>query len=167
MLDRLASLSLYLLPEVNALLALVGCRRNYWHNIPPRNCGSLQSGCQCYGVTATTERGGTIVIDKDRVIGIRPKYFVQRRLIDHEGNLVEMGLEEEFLPGAITGVKMRPSVSELLFRNVASNGYAPILRYHSFPYTSDFMFTILDAPMSASRWADLFIDPKGKGSCLF
>lgn len=115
------------------------------------------------GDPLTTERGGTIVIDKGKMIVIYPKYFEQRRLIDDEGNLIEMGLEEEFVLGALTGVKMRPSVSELLFRHVTSNGYIPIVRYRSFPYVSDYMLPILDSPMSASGWADLYIDPKGNG----
>jgi len=114
------------------------------------------------GDPLTTKRGGTIVIDKGRVVIIHPRYFVQRRLIDDEGNLVDIGLDESFDHQTMFDVKVRPSVSQLLVRCVSSNGYIPILRYGSFPYASDFMLPILDTPMSSNGWADLLIDTRGK-----
>jgi len=114
------------------------------------------------GDPLTTERGGTIVIDKEKIFIIYPQYFVQRRLIDDHGNMIYLGHDESFGPATILEVKMRPSISEILFRRVQSNGYIPILRYRSFPYTCDYMLPILDTPMSTSGWADLFIDPRGK-----
>jgi hypothetical protein len=114
------------------------------------------------GDPLTTERGGTIVIDKGKVAIIYPQYFVQRSLIDDEGNLIYLGQDENFSPVTMFDVKMRPPVSELLFRYVNSNGYIPILRYHSIPFISDFMLPLLDTPISANGWADLFIDPRGK-----
>jgi tetratricopeptide (TPR) repeat protein len=114
------------------------------------------------GDPLTTERGGTIVIDKDKLIIIYPRYFVQRRLIDDAGDLVDIGLDENFNHDPMFGVKMRPSVSELLIRYIEANGYIPVLRYRSVPYASDFMLPILDTPMSMSGWAELFIDTRGK-----
>ena len=111
----------------------------------------------------TSDRGGTIVIDKDKLIIIYPRYFVQRSLIDNRGELVDIGRDESFSQEALNGVKMRPSVSELLVQHVKANGYLPVLRYRSVPYASEYMFPILDTPMSDSGWADLYINPKGQG----
>ena len=115
------------------------------------------------GDPLTSDRGGTIVIDKGELIIIYPRYFVQRRLIDDRGELVDIGRDESFSQEALYGVKMRPSVSELLVQHVKANGYVPVLRYRSVPYASEFMFPILDTPMSDSGWADLYIDTSGKG----
>jgi hypothetical protein len=115
------------------------------------------------GDPLTSDRGGTIVIDKDKLIIIYPRYFVQRRLIDNRGELVDIGRDESFSQEALNGVKMRPAVSELLVQHVKANGYLPVLRYRSVPYASEYMFPILDTPMSDSGWADLYIDPKGQG----
>ena len=115
------------------------------------------------GDPLTTERGGVIVIDKDKVIIIHPKYFVQRKLIDDQGNLVDLGMDENFSYRSTFEVNMRPSVSQLLIQRVSARGYIPVVRYRSFSYVSDFMLPILDTPMSASGWADLFIDPTGRG----
>ncbi len=87
---------------------------------------------------------------------------MQRRLIDDEGNLVDIGLDEYMGHSTMFDVCIKPSVSRLLIRYVSSHGYTPILRYRSFPYASDYMLPILDTPMSASGWADLFIDTRGK-----
>jgi len=114
------------------------------------------------GDPLTTERGGTIVNDHGKIIVIYPKYFVQRRLVDDEGNLVYLGLDENFDHGTMFEVNMQPSVSRLLLHGISSNGYIPILRYRSFPYVSDFMLPILDTPISTSGWAELFIDTRGK-----
>ena len=116
------------------------------------------------GDPLTTERGGTIVIDKGEVKIIYPDYFVQRSLIDDEGNLVYLGLDENFQPSStIQGVSVIPSISKKLYKSVQYNEYVPIVRYRSFPYDSDFMLPVLDTPMSDSGWADLFIDTRGKG----
>ena len=116
------------------------------------------------GDPLTTERGGTLVLDKGEVKIIYPDYFVQRSLIDHDGNLVYLGLDENFQPSpSIQGVSMKPSVSKKLYKSVQYNEYVPIVRYRSFPYASDFMLPVLDTPMSDSGWADLFIDTRGKG----
>lgn len=115
------------------------------------------------GDPLTAERGGTIVLDKGRTRIIYPDYFVQSRLIDDEGNLVYMGLDENFQPSSTwRGVSVRPSVSKKLYKCVEYNEYAPIVRYRSFPYASDCMLPILDTPMNDSGWADLFIDTRGK-----
>ena len=116
------------------------------------------------GDPLTTERSGTIVIDKGEIKIIYPDYFVQRSLIDDEGNLVYVGLDENFQPSsAIQGISVIPSVSKKLYKSVQYNEYVPIVRYRSFPYASDFMLPVIDTPMSDSGWADLFIDPRGKG----
>jgi len=115
------------------------------------------------GDPLTTDRGGTIVIDKEKVLIIYPRYFWQRRLIDEDGNLVDLGMDENFSYGSTFEVNMLPAVSRSLIQRVAANGYIPVVRYRSFPYSSDFMLPILDTPMSASGWADLLIDPQGKG----
>lgn len=116
------------------------------------------------GDPLTTERGGTIVIDKGKLKIIYPEYFIQTRLIDDTGNLIYLGLDENFQhKNSWLGVSFVPSTSKKLFQCVDNNEYIPVLRYRSFPYKSDFMLPILDTPMSASGWADLFIDPSGKG----
>ena len=115
------------------------------------------------GDPLTAERGGVIIFDKDRILVTYPKYLTQRRLIDDEGNLVDLGIDEGFNLGGVIEVKMRPAELTSLVQYATSNGYTPILRYHSIPYASDFMVPILDAPISISGWADLFIDTRGKG----
>jgi tetratricopeptide (TPR) repeat protein len=114
------------------------------------------------GDPLTTLRSGTIVLDKGKVEIIYPRYFVQRSLIDDEGNLIDLGLDKNFGPATMFDVKMRPSVSEALIRHVNSNGYVPVLRYRSCPFESEYMLPILDTPMSANGWVDLFINPSGK-----
>jgi hypothetical protein len=114
------------------------------------------------GDPLTSERGGIIVNDKGKIRIIYPKYFVQRRLIDDEGNLLHFGLDENFGHSPVFEVSMRPSVSRLLIQYISAFGYVPILRYRSFPYASDFMLPILDTPMSCNGWADLLIDTRGE-----
>jgi hypothetical protein len=115
------------------------------------------------GDPLTAERGGTIVIDRGRLTTIYPSYFVHRRLIDPQGDLVDIGLDENFGARPLFEVKLRPAVSEHLYRCVSYHGYIPVVRYRSFPYSSEFLLPLLDTPMSDSGWADLFIDPKGFG----
>jgi hypothetical protein len=115
------------------------------------------------GDPLTAERGGVIVFHQGRVLVAYPKYLTQRRLIDDEGNLVDLGIDEGFGLGDVIQVKMRPAVLGSLVEYASSNGYMPILRYHSVPYASDLMLPIVDAPISISGWADLFIDTRGKG----
>lgn len=115
------------------------------------------------GDPLTTERGGTIVMDKGEIKIINPDYFIQRSLIDDDGSLVYLGLDENFQPSStVQGVSIIPSISKKLYKCVEYNEYVPIVRYRSFPYASDFMLPILDTPMSDSGWADLFIDTRGK-----
>ncbi len=114
------------------------------------------------GDPLTTDRGGIIVLDKEGLLIIYPRYFVQRRLIDDEGSLVDIGLDESFNPNPQFDVKLRPSVSELLFRYISANGFVPVLRYRSIPYASDYMIPIVDTPMSSNGWADLYVDTRGK-----
>lgn len=115
----------------------------------------------------TTDRGGTIVVDKGKLIIIYPRYFVQRRLIDDDGNLVNLGIDESFGQPIMFKVMLQPSVSRLLIKRTSKKSLIPIVRYRSFPYASDFMLPLLDTPMSASGWADLFIDNEGKGKLFF
>jgi hypothetical protein len=114
------------------------------------------------GDPLTTERGGTVVIDQGKISFIYPQYYFQRRLIDNYGNLIYIGLDESYQPGTMLQVKILPSVSEPLFHRIQRNGYIPILRYRSFPYTCKYMLPIIDTPMSASGWAELFIGRSGK-----
>ena len=114
------------------------------------------------GDPLTTVRGGTIVIDHGKAIVIYPRYFMQRRLIDDAGNLVDLGIDENLHRGSTFVVAMQPSLSRLLMQRVSSKGYIPVVRYRSFPYTWGFMLPILDTPMSCSGWADLFVDPTGR-----
>jgi hypothetical protein len=115
------------------------------------------------GDPLTSDRGGTMVLDKGKLIIIYPHYFVQRRLIDDRGDLIDIGFDENFGQEGMLGVKIRPSVSERLVRCIEANGYVPVLRYRLVPYASNFPFPILDTPMSMNGWADLFIDWRGKG----
>ncbi len=115
------------------------------------------------GDPLTADRGGTIILDRDKLMVIYPHYFIQRRLIDDEGNLVDLGIDEDLRRDSSFSVKMIPSVSRLLIRRVSDRGYTPVVRYHTVPYASDTMLPILDTPMSANGWADLYIDTRGKG----
>lgn len=115
------------------------------------------------GDPLSTDRGGTVVLDKGKPIIIYPRYFVQRRLIDDQGDLIDLGLDEDLSQNPVFAVKMRPSVSEGLVRSVKANDYVPVIRYRSVPCASDYMFPIVDTPMSDSGWADLYIDTRGKG----
>lgn len=115
------------------------------------------------GDPLTADRGGTIVIDKGELGIISPHYFVQRRLIGDQGDLVDLGLDEDFGLSPSFGVKMRPSVSRGLVQSVKANGYIPVLRYRSVPYATDSFLPILDTPLSDSGWADLYIDTRGRG----
>ncbi len=103
------------------------------------------------GDPLTTERGGTIIVDRGIIKIIYPDYFVQRRLIDDEGNLVYLGLDENFSYSSTwNGVSVVPSVSKKLYKCVTYNEYVPVVRFRSFPYASNFMLPILDTPMSES-----------------
>jgi hypothetical protein len=115
------------------------------------------------GDPLTTDRGGTIVMNKDKLIVIYPRYFVQRRLVDDDGNLIDLGIDEDLSQNTNFEVELRPSVSRLLLQRSSRRGYVPVVRYRSCSYVSDYILPILDTPMSASGWADLFIDPRGKG----
>lgn len=114
------------------------------------------------GDPMTTDRGGTIILDKGNALVIYPRYFVQRRIIDEEGNLVDLGIDENFDGNLFFEIRLQPSVSKLLIKRTSSNGYLPIVRYRSIPYASDFLFPILDTPISANGWADLIIDTRGR-----
>ncbi len=113
------------------------------------------------GDPLTTDRGGTIVLDRGELKIIYPPYFVQRRLIDDEGSLLDIGIDEDF-GHSVPSVSLIPAVSKRLYQYVQSSRYLPVLRYCSVPYASDFMFPVLDTPMSSSGWADLYIDTRGK-----
>ena len=114
------------------------------------------------GDPLTTERGGIIVDDRGTLTIFHPSYFVQRSLIDDEGNLIYLGLDEGTDKRTNFAVEMKPSVNPKLAKEISSRGYKPILRYHSFPYKSDMMLPIIDTPRSSSKWSDLVIDPRGK-----
>jgi len=114
------------------------------------------------GDPLTAERSGTIVADKGKFFVIYPEYYTQKRLIDDDGNLVYLGLDEEKSDEANYGVMLRPSVSKTLIQYVSWKKYTPILRYRSFPYASDIMLPLIDTPMSCSGWAELLIDTRGK-----
>ncbi|UCH51277.1 MAG: hypothetical protein JSV54_00455 [Chloroflexota bacterium] len=113
------------------------------------------------GDPLTAERGGTIVADKGKFFIIYTEYFVQKRVIDDDGNLIYLGLDEDKPNEANYGVMIKPSISSKLIQYISSRGFTPILRYRSFPYASDIMLPIIDTPMSCSGWADLFIDTRG------
>jgi len=114
------------------------------------------------GDPLTTERSGIIVEKGDKITLFHPSYFVQRRLIDDEGNLINLGLDESEDKITNFTVKMVPSVSRKLFKEIPRRVYKPIMRYHSFPYESDTMLPVIDTPISSSEWSELVIDPRGK-----
>ena len=114
------------------------------------------------GDPLTTVRGGTIVIDEGKAIVIYPRYYMQRRLIDDAGNLVDLGIDENLHRSPTFEVAMQPSLSRLLIQRVSSKGYIPVVRCRSCPCTLEYMLPILDTPMSCNGWADLFIDPTGR-----
>jgi len=72
------------------------------------------------GDPLTTVRGGTIVIDHGKAIVIYPRYFMQRRLIDDAGNLIDLGIDENLHRGPTFVVAMQPSLSRELMRRVSS-----------------------------------------------
>ena len=109
----------------------------------------------------TTERSGSIVENGDKITLFHPSYFVQRRLIDDEGNLIYLGLDEGEDKRTNFAVKMVPSVFRKLFKEMSRRGYQPVLRYHSFPYESNTMLPVIDTPISSSEWSELAIDPRG------
>jgi hypothetical protein len=111
----------------------------------------------------TTERGGIIVNDHGRLAVIRPQYFRQRRLIDDLGNLVEIGQAEDLGLEVGYSVSMRPGGCKKLLNYVFQYGYIPILRYRSFSYPSEHLLPVLDMPPGRNGWADLVIDPRGRG----
>ena len=114
------------------------------------------------GDPLTTERNGIIVEKGDKITLFHPSYFVQRRLIDDEGNLIYLGLDESEDKRTNFTVKMVPSVSRKLFKEIPRRVYKPIMRYHSFPYESDTMLPVIDTPISSSEWSELVIDPRGR-----
>lgn len=71
------------------------------------------------GDPLTTDRGGTIVIDNNKLIVIYPRYFVQRRLIDDNGNLVDLGIDEDLSHNTYFEIELMPSVSRLLLTVVS------------------------------------------------
>jgi len=109
----------------------------------------------------TTERSGIIVEKGDKITIFHPSYFVQRRLIDDEGNLIYLGLDEGEDKRTNFAVNMVPSVFRKLFKETSRKGYQPVLRYHSFPYESNTMLPVIDTPISSSEWSELVIDPRG------
>jgi hypothetical protein len=112
----------------------------------------------------TTERGGIVIIEKGKLKIIHKEYFVQSRLIDDEGNLIYLGLDEDFNPSSTwNGFSMKPAMSKYLYKCVEYNEYIPIVRYRSFPFISSIMLPIIDTPMSDSGWADLFINRLEQG----
>lgn len=113
------------------------------------------------GDPLTTERSGIIVEKGDKITLFHPSYFVQRRLIDDEGNLIYLGLDEGEDKRTNFAVKMVPSVFRKLFKEMSRRGYQPVLRYHSFPYESNTMLPVIDTPISSSEWSELVINPRG------
>ncbi len=75
---------------------------------------------------------------------------------------MDLGIDENFDGNLFFEIRLQPSVSKLLIKRTSSNGYLPIVRYRSIPYASDFLFPILDTPISANGWADLIIDTRGR-----
>ncbi len=114
------------------------------------------------GDPLTTERSGIIVEKGDTITLFHLPHFVQRRLIDDEGNLIYLGLDEGEDKRTNFAVKMVPSVSRKLFKEMPRRAYKPIMRYHSFPYESDTMLPVIDTPISSSEWSELVIDPRGR-----
>jgi len=110
------------------------------------------------GDPLTTERSGIVVENGDKITLFHPSYFVQRSLIDDEGDLIYIGLDE----GEDFAVKMVPSLYHNLFKEISRRMYKPIIRYHSFPYESDTMLPVIDTPICSSEWPELVIDPRGR-----
>lgn len=109
------------------------------------------------------ERGG--FIEPNGYIH-HPEYFVQRSLIDDEGNLIHLGLCES--NPREDAVYFTPAKLEKLAKQgyrtgeVSLDGPRFLIRYHSFPYESDIPLSILDPPISAPDFAELVICPSGK-----
>lgn len=119
------------------------------------------------GDPLTTERGGIIVVSMDNPTIIHPEYFVQRSLIDDEGNMIYIGLDASRIMA--NTVEIKPFISKKLAKLRFRKGYRSneiFIRYHSFPYQSESMLPILDTPVSANLWGELAIDPQG-GARLF
>ncbi len=105
------------------------------------------------------ERGG--IITPDGMVH-HPDFFLQRSLIDDEGNLICLGHDEE--AATMDTVKMQPAFyKRLAQQGFRTNGPFPFLiRYRSHPVCDETMLPILDVPMSASNWSELVVNPQGK-----
>ncbi|MEK7573622.1 MAG: hypothetical protein AAB531_04320 [Patescibacteria group bacterium] len=105
------------------------------------------------------ERGG--IITPDGAVH-HPEFFVQRSVVDDEGNLIVLGHDE----GAAMEdtLKMQPAFyKKLAKQGFRTNGPFPFLvRYRSHPVCDETMLPILDVPMSANGWSELVINPQGK-----
>ncbi len=105
------------------------------------------------------ERGG--IISPDGAVH-HPEFFLQRSIVDDEGNLIVLGHDE----GAASDdtLKMQPAFyKKLAQQGFRTNGPFPFLiRYRSHPVCDETMLPILDVPMSASNWSELVVNPQGK-----
>lgn len=111
----------------------------------------------------TTERDGIIIERNGEPLIFHSRYFVQRRLIDDEGNFIYIGFDEgKDYKASNFLVELRPSICPKLFKEIRQKGNSPhVIRYRSFPIISDKMLPILDTPMSCNGWTEIFIDPRG------
>ncbi len=111
------------------------------------------------GDSLNSERGGIITPDGEVH---HPEFFVQRSVVDDEGNLIVLGHDE----GAASDdtLKMQPAFyKKLAQQGFRTNGPFPFLiRYRSHPVSDETMLPVLDIPMSASNWSELVISPDGK-----
>lgn len=94
----------------------------------------------------------------------RPAYFFQRSLIDDEGNLLYLGLDDtKAILAAMPKLRPVEHVSAIgkVLRRISLA--PPIVRYCTFPFASETLLPLVDTPPTLPGWADLVISPSGRG----
>jgi len=99
-----------------------------------------------------------------------PALFVQRTLIDDEGNVIYLGFDDGYwtVPNFSVTMKPTPTFSRFLEETYGKD-YTPLLWYHTspVPFASELWMPILDIPLTSYAIPELVIDPETKKGILF
>jgi len=125
------------------------------------------------GDPLSTIKSGVIIEDaKQGIVLLHSDYFVQRHVIDDDGNIIYLGLDNGKDLRNNFVVEILPTTYPRLFRTLLKKGYDVVvrqptfIRYISYPYISDIMLPIISPPMDSFGWIDLVIDPRGVARCF-
>ena len=122
-----------------------------------------EKGIQKDDPFSTVANGVIVQRTQGNMSVIHPKLLAQRTLIDDEGKIIYLGIDEETVPRkTIFVIRMRAAEFENFHQLFSHQRYKPILWYHSFPTVSDRMLAIWDAPLTSNLLSELVIDPRGK-----